>query len=120
MATHTSSKKASSTNDRKGKTDDATKSSVLPGAIEYNPNDDDDDAPNQQDVTVSLSPLETLVEGVKRFSRCILEGSPEQLRNVTSKKPVGVTRDSLSVNQLTQKLDDIQEESSPGVAADTE
>ena len=98
-ATRTSSRKASSTNDRKEKTDDATKSSVPPGAIPYNPNDVDDEyeyvplnlAPNQQDVSVSLSPLETLVEGVKRFSRRIYEGSPEQLRNVTSKKSVGVT-----------------------------
>ena len=71
-ATRTSSRKASSTNNQKGKTDDATKSSVPPGAIPYNPNDVDDEyeyvplnlAPNQQDVSVSLSPLETLVSFV--------------------------------------------------------
>jgi len=148
-ATRTSSRKASWTNDEKEKTDDATKSSVPPGAIpssdEYEyvatislaksstndkkgktndvtkssipPGADDDYASKQQDVTVSPSRLESIVEGMKRISRPIYEGTPEQLRNVTSKKPVGVTRDSLSDNLLMQKLDDNDEQSIPSVAA---
>jgi len=53
-ATRTSSRKASSTNDEKKKTDDATKSSVPPGAIPYNPNDDADEYDNVADLATKV------------------------------------------------------------------
>ena len=76
-------RKASSTTAQKGKSGDATKSSVPPGAIPWNPDDEDDEyvpislAPNlyvgadaslTKDVNDPPSPLEAFVDSVKRFS----------------------------------------------------
>jgi len=125
-------RKASSTTAQKGKTGDATNSSVPPGAIQWNPDDEDDEfvpislAPNlyvganaspTKDVTDPPPPLEAFVDSVKRISRRIFQGSPEQLRTITSKKPASGTRESRRTNRLPQKLDEIQEETSPCVAA---